>query len=219
MASKDSAVAHSLTNPEISRYSRQLIMPEIGVAGQMALKSSRVLIIGAGGLGCPAVSYLAAAGVASTWCWTAQTTWATRYLINDACVLAAQAAGIRRCSRLLKGQLCVYNHRGGRATGVCHPAPPPPETRGVLREAGSGESQSVSYCAGTEGTAAAAAAGAQTTAETINALESFPTSCVAIRKRSPGCEVCGREPRIVDVRSVDYEAFCGLPSLRLGGTP
>lgn len=40
-----------LTNPEISRYSRQLILKEIGPAGQLRLKKSRVLIVGAGGLG------------------------------------------------------------------------------------------------------------------------------------------------------------------------
>ena len=48
---------------DISRFSRQLIMPEIGMKGQLKLKSSSVLIIGAGGLGCPVIQYLTAAGV------------------------------------------------------------------------------------------------------------------------------------------------------------
>jgi sulfur-carrier protein adenylyltransferase/sulfurtransferase len=52
-----------LTNEEIKRYSRHLIMPEIGVDGQRRLKAGKVLCIGAGGLGSPAVMYLAAAGV------------------------------------------------------------------------------------------------------------------------------------------------------------
>src|SRR6266700_4228970 len=52
-----------LTNAEIKRYSRHLIMPEVGVEGQRKLKASKVLCIGAGGLGSPVAMYLAAAGV------------------------------------------------------------------------------------------------------------------------------------------------------------
>jgi sulfur-carrier protein adenylyltransferase/sulfurtransferase len=53
----------NLTNDEIKRYSRHLIMPEVGVDGQKKLKASKVLCIGAGGLGSPVAMYLAAAGV------------------------------------------------------------------------------------------------------------------------------------------------------------
>jgi adenylyltransferase/sulfurtransferase len=53
----------ALTNDEIKRYSRHLIMPEVGVEGQRRLKAGKVLCIGAGGLGSPAAMYLAAAGV------------------------------------------------------------------------------------------------------------------------------------------------------------
>src|SRR5512147_3099084 len=52
-----------LTNEEIKRYSRHLIMPEIGMDGQRRIKAGSVLCIGAGGLGSPAAMYLAAAGV------------------------------------------------------------------------------------------------------------------------------------------------------------
>jgi molybdopterin/thiamine biosynthesis adenylyltransferase/rhodanese-related sulfurtransferase/molybdopterin converting factor small subunit len=52
-----------LTNEEIKRYSRHLIMPEVGIDGQRKLKAAKVLCIGAGGLGSPAAMYLAAAGV------------------------------------------------------------------------------------------------------------------------------------------------------------
>ncbi len=52
-----------LTNDEVKRYSRHLIMPEVGVDGQRRLKAGSVLCVGAGGLGSPAALYLAAAGV------------------------------------------------------------------------------------------------------------------------------------------------------------
>ena len=53
----------ALTNDEVKRYSRHLIMPEVGVDGQLKLKAGKVLCIGAGGLGSPVAMYLAAAGV------------------------------------------------------------------------------------------------------------------------------------------------------------
>ena len=53
----------NLTKQELNRYSRHLILPEVGIKGQEKIKQGKILIIGAGGLGSPAALYLAAAGV------------------------------------------------------------------------------------------------------------------------------------------------------------
>src|SRR6201987_2422484 len=55
--------AAELTREEVQRYSRHLIIPDLGLDGQKRLKNAKVLVIGAGGLGSPALLYLAAVGV------------------------------------------------------------------------------------------------------------------------------------------------------------
>src|SRR6478609_2070374 len=57
------ATVTQLSNEQVNRYKRHLILPEVGVEGQLKLLNARVLCIGAGGLGCPISMYLAAAGV------------------------------------------------------------------------------------------------------------------------------------------------------------
>src|ERR1700732_2404397 len=59
----DSSILPTLTPDELTRYSRHLILPEVGMEGQQRLKAARVLCVGTGGLGSPLAFYLAAAGI------------------------------------------------------------------------------------------------------------------------------------------------------------
>ena len=56
-------MVEELSHQQILRYSRHLLMPEVGLQGQLKLKNSSVLVIGTGGLGSPVALYLAAAGI------------------------------------------------------------------------------------------------------------------------------------------------------------
>ena len=60
---KNEDTTSTLSLLDVSRYSRQLLLPELSVRAQIKLKASKVLLVGCGGLGCPSAQYLAAAGV------------------------------------------------------------------------------------------------------------------------------------------------------------
>lgn len=178
----------SLTPPDILRYSRQLLVPAFGAPGQEALRGISALIIGAGGLGCPAATYLCGAGIgllgivdsdvvdvnnlhrqvahcealvgvpkalslaaavralnsgvavephvtkltaangmqlvsAYDVILDCTDNPATRYLINDACVLAGKPL-VSGAALGTDGQLSVYNHDGGPCYRCLHPSPP-----------------------------------------------------------------------------------------------
>ncbi|EDO48528.1 predicted protein, partial [Nematostella vectensis] len=272
--SKQNEKTKNLTNSEISRYSRQLILPEIGVKGQQSLKSSSVLVVGAGGLGCPAALYLAAAGIGclglvdydvvdtsnlhrqvlhtedrvevpkvesakqtllrlnsdaqyNTHCLQlnsvnaldiinkydvivdATDNVATRYLLNDACVLAKKPL-VSGSALRLEGQLVVYNHDNGPCYRCLFPTPPPPETVGNCSDNGV-----LGAVPGIIGTLQAI--------EVIKIITSGKSSFsrkmlvydamdsrflqVKLRPKQQTCSVCGDSPTIHTL--IDYEQFCG----------
>ena len=268
--------ADCLSVDEVRRYSRHLIIPDVAMAGQKRLKAARVLCVGAGGLGSPALMYLAAAGVGTLGVIDYDTVdesnlqrqiihgqsdvgrskaesardsvreinplievvlhterldssnvmeifaqydlivdgtdnFATRYLVNDACVLLGKPYVWGSIYRF-DGQASVFWAEHGPCYRCLYPEPPPP---GMVPSCAEG---------GVLGVLCASIGSIQVT-EAIKLITGIGEPLlgrlmiydaldmnyrtVKVRK-DPNCAVCGENPTVTEL--IDYEVFCGAVS-------
>ena len=263
-----------LTRDELVRYSRHLMLPDIGLDGQRRLKAARVLCIGAGGLGSPAMMYLAAAGVGTIGLVDEDAVdlsnlqrqivhgtsdvgrpklasaadrlrdinphvrleshevmfaagnalelvtsydvivdgtdnFPTRYLVNDACVLAGRPNAYGSISRF-EGQASVFAMPDGPCYRCLHPEPPPP---GLIPSCAEGGVLGV--LPGIIGTIQAT--------EAVKLILGIGEPLVgrfllydALRMqfrvirlpKDPDCPVCGSHPTILELRAYDDASRC-----------
>ena len=268
--------AAELTVDEVRRYSRHLIIPDVGMTGQKRLKNAKVLCVGAGGLGSPALLYLAAAGVGTLGIVDFDVVdesnlqrqvihgqsdigrpkaesardsireinpyvnvvvhserldsdnamqifadydlivdgtdnFATRYLVNDACVLLGKPYVWGSIYRF-DGQASVFWAEYGPCYRCLYPEPPPP---GMVPSCAEGGVLGV-LCASigsiqvNEAIKVITGIGEPLVGRLMiyDALEMTYRS-VKVRK-DPECPVCGKNPTVTEL--IDYEEFCGAVS-------
>ena len=267
----------ALTVDEVRRYSRHLIIPDVAMAGQQRLMNAKVLCVGAGGLGSPALMYLAAAGVGTIGIVEFDTVdesnlqrqiihgqsdigkskaqsakekiseinpyvnvithevrldnsnvkeifsqydiivdgtdnFATRYLVNDACVLLKKPYVWGSIYRF-DGQASVFWAEYGPCYRCLYPEPPPP---GMVPSCAEG---------GVLGVLCATIGSIQTTEAIkvitgvgepmIGSLMIYDALEMSFRKikvrKDPNCPLCGENPTQSDLLP-DYDAFCGVLS-------
>src|SRR5918996_1039624 len=129
-----------LSPDQIQRYSRHFLLAQVGEKGQHRLLRSKVLVIGAGGLGSPTAYYLAAAGVGTLGVMVdnvmdvikdydlivdGSDNFETRYLVNDACYLAGKT-NVHGSIFQFEGMATVFAPNAGPCYRCLYPTPPPP---------------------------------------------------------------------------------------------
>ena len=262
------------TDEQIERYSRHIMLPEVGGVGQIKMLEAKVLLIGAGGLGSPAAYYLAAAGIGNLgivdfdvvdlsnlqrqiihsterigmlktesakktisalnpdvkvtlfnekltsenilrifagydYILDGTDNFATRYLINDACVMTGKT-NIHGSIFRFEGQATVFKPGEGPCYRCLYPEPPPPGLVPNCQEGGVlgvlagviGNLQVVETLKMILGTG-------KPLVGTLLIYDALNTEFRKLKlKRDANCPVCGENPTITEL--IDYEEFCGL---------